>query len=99
MEPAQVWTSVGLSLDVIGVVVIMWSSASRYLRSWFRPDVKKEMEDEAIGVAFNRLAPDKRDDMLQNPYVRGFIATHRSSFLGFLLLVLGFVGQLVGANL
>lgn len=92
---SQVLTSIGLILSISGSIILVWRAAKRYFASFFSTEAKKQIEDEAIAVSFNRLGSG-RETMLLDPYVQGFIATYKSSFWGFVLLILGFVFQLLG---
>jgi len=92
---SHIFTSIGLILSIIGSAIIVWRAAKRYFASFFSKEAKKQIEDEAIAVSFNRLGSG-RETMLLDPYVQGFIATYKSSFWGFVLLILGFVFQLLG---
>lgn len=99
MAVTQLLTSVGLALDILGASIIIWRSAKKYLISLFSVKAKEDIENEAIAVAFNRLSSDEKQENLSDPYVQGFISTYKSSFFGFVLLILGFIFQLLGAML
>lgn len=92
----QIMISIGLLLSILGSIIIVWPSAVKFLKSWFSSKTKAEIEDEAIATVYARIQSAKRDHMLEDPYVIGFISTYRRSFLGFIFLILGFVFQLVG---
>ena len=92
---SQILTSVGLILSIIGSAILVWRAAKRYFAAFLSTEAKKQIEDEAIAVTFNRLGG-PRETMLLDPYVQGFIVTYKSSFWGFVLLILGFVFQLLG---
>ena len=94
---SQILTSVGLVLSIIGSGILVWRAAKRYFASFLSAEAKRQIEDEAIFVSFNRLSPQDRTEQLADPIAQGFIATYKSSFWGFILLILGFIFQLVGA--
>lgn len=96
MTISQILTALGLLLDIIGAAIIIWRSATRYFISCFSKKVRSEIEEEAIGTSFNRLGSNDRKKMLADPYVQGFISTYRSSFWGFILIIAGFILQLIG---
>lgn len=95
-SPSQILTSVGLVSNIIGSSILVWRAAKRYFASFLSGGAKTQIEDEAIAVSFNRLAPQDRAEQLVDPIAQGFIATYKSSFWGFILLFLGFICQLVG---
>lgn len=70
----------------------------KYLRAYFlrNTEVRKQIEDEAIGVTYNRLASGKRETDLADSIARGFITTYKASFFGLVFIVLGFTLQLAG---
>lgn len=79
MEICRLLAVIGLTLDIIGAGIIVWRFATRYFCSLFSKKVRKDIETEAISVAYARLGSEKQEEMLCDPYVRGFISTYKSS--------------------
>ncbi|OGQ82883.1 MAG: hypothetical protein A3F90_20165 [Deltaproteobacteria bacterium RIFCSPLOWO2_12_FULL_60_19] len=94
--PSQILTSVGLVLSIIGSIILVWRATKTYFASWFSVEAKRRIEDEAISVSFNRLGMGNREAMVADSIAQGFIATYKSSFWGFILLILGFLFQFWG---
>ncbi|MBN2395503.1 MAG: hypothetical protein JXC36_03450 [Candidatus Atribacteria bacterium] len=96
LSNSQLFIACGLLSSILGSGVLVWRAAKKYFKSKFSKKAKQEIEDEAISVSYNRLASENRNDMLADSIVRGYIATYKSSLLGFLLLIIGFILQLIG---
>jgi hypothetical protein len=88
---------IGLGLDVVGASILLTRPAVKYLRPIFSPKVRYEIEEEAIDVAWPNWAPNNRGEQLADYRARGFITTYKTSFWGFVLLLIGFLLQLIGS--
>jgi hypothetical protein len=86
---------IGLLLNILGSLILIWRSAIIFLKSIFSSDYRKNMEDEAIDTQSARYAANTRTQQLEDPYVREFIATYKKSFYGLLLLIIGFIMQIL----
>jgi hypothetical protein len=95
-SPSQILISIGLLVSIIGSGILVWRAAKRFFISLVSTGAKTEIENEAVAVSFNRLAPKERAEQLADPIAQGFIATYKTSFAGFILLILGFFFQLLG---
>ena len=92
---SQYLSVAAIILSFIGTIVIIGKPTWKYYRGyvWGNPEIRKQIEDEAIGSTFNRLAPTGRGNMLADSIARGFITTYKSTFWGFLFILLAFVLQ------
>jgi len=86
---------IGLGLDIIGACLIISRPAWKYLKSIFNQKAKSELDEEAIGMCYNRLGGDS-NTMLKDKYVLGYLSDYKTAFWGFALLVLGFILQIIG---
>jgi len=92
------WLSLtAIALSFIGTLVIIGKPTLKYFRGyvWNNPEIKRQIEDEATAHAFNRLAPSNRETRLADSIARGFIATYKSTFWGFLYILVAFALQTV----
>jgi len=64
-----------------------------YLRSWFSKKAKGKIIEEAVSAHYGRVGG---PGMENDPFVTGYISTFKSSFWGFLMIVVGFVLQFIG---
>lgn len=90
------WLSLAaIVVSFVGTLVIIGRPSLRYFRGyiWHNQEIKTQIEEEATAVAFNRLAPDSREEQLADSIARGFITTNRSTFWGFLILLFAFMLQ------
>lgn len=92
---SSILVSIGLFLNILGSCIIVWKSAKKYIKSKFNKKVKRELEDEAIAISFGRYAGD-RNENLNDVYVLNFLGDYKNAFIGFVLLILGFIMQLIG---
>jgi len=95
MITSEAFVLSGLILNTVGAVVIIRRSAFMYVKSWFSKEAKGKIMEEAISTHYARVGG---AGMENDPFVRGYVATFRSSFWGFLMIVAGFVARLVGKN-
>jgi hypothetical protein len=96
LTSSQLFTAFGLLLSIAGSGILVRRTAKKHLASLFSAKSKEEIESEAIAVSYARLGSADRNHMLADAAVRGYIATYRSSFWGFVFLILGFFLQLIG---
>ena len=83
----------GLALDVIGALVIIWWAAWMFIRSWFSKEAKKELMLYAMSLAYGRTLS---KDVPSDPHYKRVYGNFKASFVGSMLLVLGFVAQIIG---
>ena len=95
LQIPQLWFIFGLGLNILGSIIIIYGSATKYFKSLLNKKAKKEIEDEAIALTTNRLAG-KREDMLKDNFTLNFISNYKTAFWGFVFLILGFILQIIG---
>jgi len=95
LQIPQFWFIFGLSLNILGSIIIIYSLAIKYFKSLFSKKTKREIEDEAIALTTNRLAG-KREEMLKDNFVLNFISNYKTAFWGFVFLIIGFISQIIG---
>jgi hypothetical protein len=91
------WLSLtAIALSFIGTLVIIGQPTVKYFRGyiWNNPEIKQEIEDEARGIAFARPSSGREKD-LADSIARGFITTYKSTFWGFLFILVAFALQTV----
>ena len=93
MACSKILVLIGLALNTIGAVVVISRSAFRFIGSWFFKEVKSKITEEAISAYYGRMGG---PDMVYDPFVKGYVASFRSSFWGFVMIVFGFILQFAG---
>jgi hypothetical protein len=86
--------TIGLVLNIAGVLFIAGPFAFNYAKSLFDPATKNSLEESAIAQAYNRLGPEDRTVALADPIVQGILSRYWQSFVGICLILLGFLVQL-----
>ena len=93
MTCSKILVLIGLALNTVGAVVVIRRSAFRFIASWRSKEVKGKILEEAMSAHYGRMGG---PEMVYDPFVRGYVASFRSSFWGFMMIMLGFILQFLG---